>query len=107
MPLIATIIATLTAILTASVIEIGGVMVKSDDLVADARVVVSQGNRWQLSTALELYYLDHNRYPLDQNAESMIHTLSDEGYIRNEPIDTSVFEYYPVQNAQEYVLKIH
>lgn len=92
------------ALLAGLTVEVGGAAVAANDLINDAKYAANRANVWQLNTALELYYMDNNTYPLDSDAEAMIARLLDEGYIRNKPLDISVFTYTPINNGQNYVL---
>lgn len=86
-------------------IVINGIAMSAPDILASAKDTANSANIHQLSTALELYNLDHNRYPLAQNGEQMIETLYTEGYIQGKPLDTSVFEYQAGQGGSDYTLK--
>lgn len=86
-------------------IVINGIAMSAPDILASAKDTANSANIHQLSTALELYNLDHNRYPLAQNGEQMIETLYTEGYIQGKPLDTSVFEYQAGQGGNDYTLK--
>ncbi|MFZ1720591.1 MAG: type II secretion system protein GspG [Candidatus Moraniibacteriota bacterium] len=59
----------------------------------------------QLSTAIELYHLDHNAYPSARTGDQLVNTLYTEGYIENKPADASVFAYEKVSTGDAYSLK--
>lgn len=86
-------------------IVINGIAMSAPDILASAKDTANSANIHQLSTALELYNLDHNRYPLAQNGEQMIDALYTGGYIQSRPLDTSIFEYRVGQNGSDYTLK--
>ena len=62
-------------------------------------------NAHQLSTAIELYRLDHDTYPNAQTGDQLIRILSAGGYIEGKPLDVSVFAYEQRDGGQSYNLK--
>ena len=86
---------------------INGVAVKAEDLLASASSATNQANMYQFRTALDLYYLDHNSYPNVIGGDSLLSTLKDEKYIReNKPLDPESFDYQVKDNGQDYLLEI-
>ncbi len=62
-------------------------------------------NAHQLSTAIELYYLDHNAYPSARTGKQLVNILSAEGYIEGKPLDASVFAYEQKDAGNAYSLQ--
>ena len=83
---------------------VNGVSVKSDDLIASAKVAANQMNVHQLDNAIELYYSDHDEYPPVNGGEALANLLLEENYIRNKPLDPSVLKYETRSNNQDYFL---
>jgi len=86
-------------------IMINGVAMSAPDILDSAKDAANSANIHQLSTALELYSLDHNAYPLSSNGTQMVNTLYAEGYMQNKPLDPSVFQYQVKNGGSEYTLK--
>jgi len=99
--------ASLLALIIGSVLVLGGVSVRSEDVVADATSAANQANIHQLATVVELYYSDHGTYPDVSGGEELIELLEREEYIRNRPLDPKVFIYEPKNNAQDYRLALN
>lgn len=91
-------------IIIGSVIMVNGVLVRSDDLTASAKVAVNQMNVHQLDNAIELYYSDHDEYPPVNGGVALSNLLFDENYIRNKPLEPSVLKYETRSNNQDYFL---
>lgn len=96
----------LITLVIGSSVAIGGVMANAGDIINNAKTTVNSANVYQLSTALEMYYLDHNAYPPVQGGTALVDLLSAEDYIKNKPLDPSVFLYQPVSNGQNYQLAL-
>jgi len=97
----------LISILTGLTIEAGVLgTLEVDDILANALNAANSTNVHQFATALELYYSDHNYYPLTQSGPEMISLLYSENYIKSLPFDTSMFNYQPLENGQDYQLKL-
>jgi hypothetical protein len=96
----------LFALIMGSVLVMGGVSVRSKDVIADASSAVNQANIHQLATVVELYYSDHGSYPNVSGGKELIDLLEREEYIRNRPLDPEVFTYEPKNNAQDFTLKL-
>ena len=77
-----------------------------DDILANALNSANSANIHQFATALELYYSDHNHYPLAQSGEKTISLLYNENYIKSLPLDKSVFDYQSLKNGQDYELRL-
>ena len=91
-------------VIAGSVIMVNGVTLKSDDMIASAKVAANQVNIHQFDNVLELYYLDHNQYPAVSGGEALSELLFEDGYIRNKPLDSSVIDYEPKSGNQDYYL---
>lgn len=77
-----------------------------DDILANALNSANSANLHQFATALELYYSDHNYYPLVQSGPEMVSLLYSENYIKSLPLDKSVFDYQSLKNGQDYELRL-
>jgi len=89
-----------------TVLTVNGVLVHASDLISTTKNVVNQTNVAQLETVLELYYSDHNSYPDVSGGKALVDTLESQGYIQNEPLDPTVFNYQPKDNDQNYSLTL-
>ena len=87
-------------------VVVNGIVVKSEDILNNAEAVVEQANIHQLATVLEIYYLDYDKYPGVAGGEALINTLKEGGYIRNQPLNPSAYEYQSIRNGQDFILKI-
>ena len=87
-------------------ITIGGLTAKTDDILASAHQAANVANVHQLSTALELYYLDHNAYPKAEDGSALVNILTSEHYIKSQPLDSSVFAYQLTNNGNDYNLSV-
>lgn len=97
--------------LIGSVVVINGPALHSEDIMRSAQSAVNGANIHQLATALEVYYSDHDTYPLVPagriaDGASMIDALYDAGYIRNKPNNPGAFRYEPKSNGQDYLLSV-
>lgn len=99
-------LATTIASLIGTTVMINGLTLSVDDILGETKSVVNRANIHQLATVLEIYYSDNNRYPLASGGEALISELSQKGYIRNEPLEPSVFNYEAIENGQEYKLDL-
>lgn len=100
------IISIIIPIIIGSVIMVNGVMIKSSNALASARIAANQVNVHELDNALEFYYFDHNQYPPVSGGEALAQILFDGGYIRNKPMDSSEINYEPKDNNQNYSLGV-
>lgn len=94
----------LISVVIGTSIVVGGITAKANDILASAKSSVNSANVYQLSTALELYYLDHNSYPAVKGGDALVSILQSEKYIKNRPLDPSVFNYQAEKNGQDYSL---
>ncbi len=99
-------LSTIVATILGSVFLVNGVLVHASDVIGEAKASVNGANVHQLATVMELYYSDHDTYPTVSGGEALIETLQSEGYIRNRPLDPSVFVYKPKSNGQDYSLTL-
>ena len=94
-----------TILIATMTFAINGIAVKGADLLAGASLAVGQTNIQQFRTALDLYYIDHNRYPDAESGSDMITILERENYIReNNPINKDQFDYQVKDDGQNYSL---
>lgn len=94
----------LAMVLTTVTIAVNGIFMNADDILKDAKKAVNAANINQLSTALELYYLDHNNYPAAKDGTELIEILLTEQYIKNKPLDPSLFNYATLARGSDYTL---
>ena len=92
--------------LIGSVITIGTVSMKAEDIVHSAQSATNSANLHQIATVLEIYYSDHQSYPSAHNGQELIDELEKGEYIRTRPVDPSIFNYAPEDNGQDYSLAI-
>lgn len=100
-------LAVLAIILAGAVITVNGFVMKTEDVFDAAHASVNQANVHQIATVLELYYLDHDQYPEVSGGTELVDLLQDESYIKNRPIDPSVFEYESIRNGHDYKLSLN
>jgi len=95
------------SLLVGATLMINGTAVNIDELLGHTQSVVNQANVHQIATVLELYNLDHDGvYPEVEGGEALINTLQKERYIRNRPINPSVFHYTTDRNGRNYTLEV-
>ncbi len=91
---------------------IGGVIlvnvgsITTNAILDAATTTANAASRQQLSTAIELYHLDHNAYPSARTGDQLVNTLYTEGYIQNKPTDASAFTYEQKDGGNNYTLKL-
>jgi len=83
-----------------------GITAKAEDILNKTQGVVDQANVSQLSTAVELYYLDHNSYPPAADGIQLINILENGRYIRNRPSNPSAFQYQMAAGSNDYILTL-
>jgi hypothetical protein len=87
---------TITLIFGLTII-VGGLNIKT--------TAVKQASVYQLTTALELYYSDHDEYPGVVDGAALVNVLESEGYIKNPPTDSNIYQYELTDDGQKYILK--
>jgi len=87
-------------------IVVAGTTLDIEELLNYTKLSVNTANLHQISTALEIYYLDSGKYPDANNGEELIKLLKNEGYIKGEPLDNNIFDYQLKESGQDYVLNI-
>lgn len=97
---------TLIATLIGSIITIGSLSMPAEDIIKSATSATDSANLHQIATVLELYYSDHQSYPIAQDGPKLIDELKAQDYIRTVPLDASVFIYTPKDNGQDYSLRL-
>jgi len=96
----------LIALSIGSAILVNGVNLNTKDIVDTTKIVVNQTNLHQLKTALELYYLDYNKYPLANDSAALIDTLTEKGYLEDNTLEANIFNYTALKDGQNYDLEI-
>lgn len=89
-----------------SIIMVNGVAFNTTDILASANQAVNSANLRQIATVLELYYMDHDQYPNTMGGEELFNLFQSAGYVKNRPIDPSVFQYEATQGGQDYKLAL-
>lgn len=85
---------------------VNGIAVNANDMLADAFAAAGSANISQFRTALDLYYIDHGKYPEVYGGADMIDILEKEKYIReNGPLNADNFDYQIKDNGQDYLLE--
>ncbi|MDP3770354.1 MAG: hypothetical protein Q8R40_05465 [bacterium] len=97
----------LISTLIGGAVTIGGVAMSSQDIVHSAQSAANSLNTHQIATVLELYYSDHQRYPMAINTEKLIDELVGQDYLHTRPIDESIFHYTSKSNGQDYSLTLN
>lgn len=101
-----TLLETLIATLVGSIITIGSLSMPAEDIIKSATSATNGANLHQIATVLELYYSDHQSYPLATDGQKLIDELKAQDYIRTVPLDASVFIYAAKDNGQDYSLRL-
>ena len=99
-------LSTIIAAVVGSALIVNGVSLNVTDVINQAKASVNGTNIHQLATVMELYYLDHSAYPNVSGGEALVNELEADGYIKNRPLDPTVFNYQPKNNAQDYDLAL-
>lgn len=99
-------LSSIISVILGSVLMVNGVLVHTDDIIAQAKASVNGANVHQLATVLELYYSDHDTYPKVSGGKALVDTLETEGYLRSRPLDADVFKYEPKADGQDYSLSL-
>lgn len=95
----------ITSIIGATVV-VSGVSMPIRGILDNATRAANMMSNHQLALALEFYYDDHQRYPPVQGGENLIEELFQGGYIRNRPLDSSLFQYESKEGGQDYQLSL-
>lgn len=96
----------IAASLIGASLTVAGLSLPVADILTSAANAANAANRYQLATALELYYADHQSYPAVSGGEALINTLLAGDYIDRQPLDPSVFQYEAEANGQVYALAV-
>ena len=85
---------------------VNGVTLNTQEILDETKSVINSANLRQITTALELYYMDNNNYPDVGDGEELIDLLKVDGYIKGEPFDLTAFDYQIKADGQNYELSI-
>ena len=97
----------MSILLVSATLTVNGVVVNATDVLAEANLAAGQANISQFRTALDLYYIDHGKYPEVYGGADMIDVLEKEKYIReNGPLSADIFNYQAKDNGQDYLLEL-
>lgn len=96
----------LQLILTLSIgaLVVNSIGIKSTQAIASAKAAAGLANAHQLRLALELYHLDHNRYPVARDGEELVDILYTKGYIESKPVEIA-FHYQTIGSGSGYTMK--
>jgi len=100
----------LMVILATASIMVGGVSVKVSDIMAEAHDVQRMANLRQMVTALEIYYLDYQKYPQVSESDSqsrwdkLISEFEDGNYLGSFPTQPENYDYKDSDGG--YILKV-
>lgn len=73
-----------------------------DNILNDTKTAANSANIHQLTTALEMYYSEHDHYPITTVNDRLLAEL--EPYLRNEPAGLKDLIYGPANDGQNYKL---
>lgn len=102
----------LMVILATASIMVGGISVKVSDIMAEAQDVQRMANLRQIVTALEIYYLDYQKYPQVSGSDSqsrwnkLISEFEDGNYLGSFPTQPENYDYKDSDGGQNYILKV-
>ena len=96
----------LMALTIGAFVTVNGMTTKTDTILHSAKAVANTANVHQLSTAVEMYYLDHNQYPKATDGSALVDILVSENYIRNRPLDARAFTYQTTKNGEDFILAV-
>ncbi len=96
----------LIALTIGTFVTVNGMTAKADTILDSAKSVANSANVHQLSTAVELYYLDHNKYPPATDGSELVDILVSENYIKGRPLDAKAFTYQATKNGADFILAV-
>lgn len=96
----------LIASLVGTAIIVNGVTLNTQNIIDETKSVVNSANLHQITTAIELYYMDNNNYPDAGDGKELINLLSADGYIKGKPFNFAIFDYQIKASGQDYELNI-
>jgi len=100
-------LSSLITLLTGLSVEVAGIgALDIDNILASATESANNANIHQFATALELYYMENDQYPIADSGKDMINILYTEKYIRSLPLDSDDFTYQSLDNGQDYNLAV-
>jgi len=96
---------------TAAAVLVGGVARNIPDILTSAKDVQKVANVRQLTTALELYYLDNLSYPLvtaqaGEGFSLMLSEFSQGRYLGSLPTNQEDYSYHDIRGGQGYILRV-
>lgn len=101
-----TTLSVITFLIIGAMIVVNGAYISIEGIINDAIAATNRVNIHQFTIALELYYIDNDTYPIVEGGEELVGALYDNGYIKNKPLDLDIFDYKPINNGQDYLLKV-
>ncbi len=93
--------------LIGTVVMVNGVTLNTQDIINETKLVVNNTNLHQITTALEIYYLNKGYYPTENNSAMMFATLKLSGYLTTLPKNIESFYYQSLSNNQDYILELN
>lgn len=95
----------LTSLIIAGFILANVGSITTNAILGAATDTANAASRQQLSTAIELYRLDHATYPNARTSDQLVNILYTGGYIESKPVDASFFAYEQKDAGNSYSLK--
>jgi len=89
-----------------ALIVVNAADISVEEMINNAVIGVNEANVHQFAVALEFYYIDNNIYPAVEGGKELVKKLYNDGYIKNKPLDPTIFDYRPIKNGQDYLLKV-
>jgi len=93
---------TIFASLVGLTLTIGGLSINVGDILNDTKTAANSANIYQLTTALEMYYSEHDYYPMTRVNDQLLAELGP--YLRNKPSGLEDLIYRPSADGQDYEL---
>jgi len=93
---------TILGSVTGLVLIAGVLSFNTDNILNDTKTAANSANIHQLAIALEMYYSDHDYYPMTAADDRLLTEL--EPYLRNKPAGLENLIYQPTADGQNYNL---
>jgi len=97
----------LIASLIGAAIVVNGVTLNTHDIINETKSVVNNTNLHQITTAIEVYYLNKGHYPTANNSAMMFTALKLSRYLITLPENAESFYYEPLNDGQDYILEFN
>ncbi|TRZ80282.1 hypothetical protein D4R86_04575 [bacterium] len=97
----------LIASLIGTAVIVNGVTLNTQDIIDETKSVVNSANLHQITTALEVYYINKGHYPTENNSAMMLTTLKLLRYLITLPENAESFYYESLNSGQDYILEFN